>query len=458
MPQTILTAVLEVMPASAELLRARILALRTPESHARDRLGSSVPALHFMSMTVFDDDQYDPVFVLEANFDGRPGPFWAQLEAALGGELREMLRCCRAPRDRSAALFAAVTRPGSRTPVAPLLEARTVRPAAFHQGNRGLERDRILEEGRLFREVQARLDQGLAGGLTSPSRIHAALREALRPAFTWLDRPAPARVGWVENLMDWLRLGLLVVAALVLLAACAVPGLLLARVLGYGSGGAGAWLFWLLGIVSLAAVVGALILALRRIETRDPPQDAPVLDPGRLRAMARLEDSIAQNHMISLVHVKPGVLRAVLARVSLLAVGLVARARARTGYLSSMRTIHFAHWALVSNGGRLMFHSNFDGSWESYLDDFIEKAHAGLTAAWTHGVGFPPTEFLVKQGATHGRRFKAWARHSMAESQFWFSAYPDYSVNQIERQARVAAGLRSRALSEAAAAAWALDL
>jgi hypothetical protein len=39
-----------------------------------------------------------------------------------------------------------------------------------------------------------------------------------------------------------------------------------------------------------------------------------------------------------------------------------------------MRTIHFAHWAFVSNGSRLMFFSNFDHNWESYLDDFIEGA------------------------------------------------------------------------------------
>ena len=33
-------------------------------------------------MTVADDDQYDPLFVLEANFDGKPQAFWAQLDEA----------------------------------------------------------------------------------------------------------------------------------------------------------------------------------------------------------------------------------------------------------------------------------------------------------------------------------------------------------------------------------------
>ena len=99
-----------------------------------------------------------------------------------------------------------------------------------------------------------------------------------------------------------------------------------------------------------------------------------------------------------------------------------------------------------------------DHSWDSYLDDFIEKAHGGLTLAWGSGVGFPPTRFLVLDGASHGRQFKAWARHSMAVSRFWFSAYKDYTVDQIERNTRIADGLRRTSLKPKEAVAWAQDL
>ena len=204
--------------------------------------------------------------------------------------------------------------------------------------------------------------------------------------------------------------------------------------------------------------MAGLLVWLRVLENRDPPQDEPPRNEEVLRKMARREDLIAQNHMGSVVHLKPGVLRAVTVRLALCGLGLVLRVVARDGYLGSMRTIHFAHWALLSNGARLMFLSNFDGSWESYLDDFVEKAHGGLTLAWTSGVGFPPTQYLVMNGATQGRKFKAWARHSMAESLFWYSAYKSFTVNQIERQACVADGLRKPALDEKEAAAWALHL
>jgi hypothetical protein len=123
-----------------------------------------------------------------------------------------------------------------------------------------------------------------------------------------------------------------------------------------------------------------------------------------------------------------------------------------------MRTVHFAHWAFINNASRLMFFSNFDLSWESYLDDFIEKAHAGLTLAWGSGVGFPPTRFLVLDGASHGRKFKTWARHSMAVNRIWYSAYKDLTVDQIERNVRIADGLRKPALTPEEAAAWARDL
>jgi hypothetical protein len=123
-----------------------------------------------------------------------------------------------------------------------------------------------------------------------------------------------------------------------------------------------------------------------------------------------------------------------------------------------MRTVHFAHWAFVNNGGRLMFFSNFDQSWESYLDDFIEKAAVGLTLAWGSGVGFPPTRFLINDGAAYGSRFKAWARHSMAVSRFWYSAYPDLTVDQIERNNRIANALRKPKLATKQAATWIDDL
>jgi hypothetical protein len=209
-----------------------------------------------------------------------------------------------------------------------------------------------------------------------------------------------------------------------------------------------------LGLASATATVPLVLLWLRRVERRDASQDDPPVSSEVPTAMAGVEDQVAQNHMSSLVLIKPGLLRAVLIRVVLRGMGLILRALPTDGYLGAMRTIHFAHWALAGDGGRLLFFSNFDGSWESYLSDFIEKAHGGLSLAWGNCVGFPPSRFLVLGGAGCGRQFKAWARHSMAPALFWFSAYPNETVNQIERQAALADGLRRPTLSDQEATSW----
>jgi len=212
------------------------------------------------------------------------------------------------------------------------------------------------------------------------------------------------------------------------------------------------------GLLGIIVSVTLIVFWLRYLERRDSSQDAPQVDEGMLREMIRREDWIAQNHMGSIVIIKPGVLRTIIIRAGHLGLGLLLRWKATDGYLGSMRTVHFAHWAFLNNGSRLLFFSNFDHSWDSYLDDFIEKAHVGLTLAWGCGVGFPPTRFLILDGASHGRQFKNWALASRAVSRFWYSAYRDLTVDQIERNNRIADGLRERQLSQTEAAVWIRNL
>ncbi len=544
MRQTTLSVALEVKPESFDHLSGLLDALRARGS--QDPSGGTgpyaefptlVPAAHFMSFTAFPGFDYDPLFVIEANFDGAPGPFWAQLEAAIGPDLRAYLRCCKCPLDHTGPLFESITEADSRAPIAPYLEARTLTPTVYHHGNRGMTRDRILAERELFLGTRKELANANDGGPSpyrklSPVEIHARLRGALLPQFDWLNQKAPARIPFLQSVGDYARLAgflLLVVFAL------SIPGLVLKSQLAWQyyvglcvalfalftgllykmgkplpgtatptrfsfltfflrkllvpvviavavyvaiaatvSAPIWSWIgrkpfwpaWWDMAIwaawsgASIAVTVAGVLVWLRWLERRDASQDAPPVDPKMLREMARREDWIPQNHMGSVVLIKPGVLRAILIRVGHHGLHLLLRAQkaARHGYLGSMRTIHFAHWARVNNDSRLMFFSNFDQTWESYLDDFIEKAHAGLTLAWSSGVGFPPTRFLVKDGASHGRQFKEWARHSMAVSRFWYSAYKDLTAEQVERNYRIALGLRKKQLSEKEAAAWINDL
>ena len=111
---------------------------------------------------------------------------------------------------------------------------------------------------------------------------------------------------------------------------------------------------------------------------------------------------VAQNHLASVIPVKPGILRAAHLPVVLYIVNLYVRVKATKGDLGGIPSIHFAHWSLIDHGRHLLFVSNYDGSWESYLGDFVDKAAVGLTAVWSNTRNFPRTTLLAFKGAADG--------------------------------------------------------
>jgi len=561
MLQTTLSVPLDVKPESTAQLEALIEEFKeledkqqTPGTDNFARLINGIPTLHFMSINVFKDPRYDPIFIIEVNCDGAVGPFWAHFESIAGEQLRDMVRCCKRPMNRHAELYDSVTAKGSRTSLTPYLEAMTERPSVFHHGNRGLPRQLILDEAALFRAIRSKLDgpevatpagaeeanPQAAGGYRglSADKVHAHLRHALEAQFSWLNEQSPTRVTALEIAADQGRLFLF---SLALLFALSLPGILAAALLPFDMylvctlvlcmvllaslfglkdarqetlvkdnvksvspnlfaliktlaivvvppvaamvflgcalaglsyqifdfegvdrkalyGSVASTILW--GQLGVLVTLPAIVLWLRLLERNEPSQFNPPISDEEVGAMQRREDWVSQNHMMSIVHIRPGVLRTIIARAGHLGLGLILRGRTgeKNGYLGSMRTVHFAHWAFLNNGSRLLFFSNFDQSWGSYLDDFIEKAHGGLTLAWGCGVGFPPTRFLVLEGASHGRLFKNWALASRTASRFWCSAYPGLSVDQIERNHRIAEGLRHTRLSPDMAKKWVEDL
>jgi hypothetical protein len=79
----------------------------------------------------------------------------------------------------------------------------------------------------------------------------------------------------------------------------------------------------------------------------------------------------------------------------------------------------------------LLFMSNYDGSWESYLGDFVDKVSVWLNAVWANSCGYPPTEWLIGGGAELEEPFKRWARACQVPNAFFFCAYPDLGVRNV---------------------------
>ncbi len=210
------------------------------------------------------------------------------------------------------------------------------------------------------------------------------------------------------------------------------------------------------GLLWTALAVRAY-LSLRALEATDQPdtRDPDLLR--RLRITARENPpGFEQSHIISMSDFKPGWLRRLTFSFAMWGIGVFAGHFTRPGFILSMGTIHFARWFRLPDAEKLIFFSNYDGTWESYVEDFITKAHIGQTAAWGHGVGFPPTIGLIGEGAKNGDLFKRWVRRQQQLTGCWYSALPHLTLDRIRAQALIHHGL-ARAADAGAAMDW-LDL
>lgn len=125
------------------------------------------------------------------------------------------------------------------------------------------------------------------------------------------------------------------------------------------------------------------------ISNGDKPED---LDPNLVKvgeiAKGENEPDFAQNHFLSVSPLKPGLFRKFTLGIALWGIELVVSRAFRPGFIVNMGTIHFARWFRPPGSERLVFLSNYDGRWESYLEDFITEAYPGQNAAWSNAVGF----------------------------------------------------------------------
>ena len=413
MTQAVFTVVAGIPDAHLDALRGVLDEIRADPGRNTTLAFESFDRVHFASLMLAEG--LDPsLLILELNADGTAADCLAALVAGAGPGLD--------------ALFAGSDDwPGSGdAPAARAwLEERIVRPGAYHIGATGRTHERIRQETRLHDEIERFLDAEEAAGRltgTTPASVRARVQDFVRAdaSLAWA-RTSPPRQTASERMVHRARLFGAIAVALLLLPV-------------------------LLPIVAVGAVV------LRLKERTDKVQDGPP-DPDHVRLLEDEEDFAAQNHLASVIPVKPGLLRKVLLRTVLLAVNLVARVSATNGRLGDIPSIHFAHWSMINGNRHLLFVSNFDGSWESYLGDFIDKAATGLTAVWSNTVEFPRARFLAFDGAADGPRFRAWARAKQCSTRAWYTAYPGATMSTIDNNTSIREGLFA-ALDEKGTAEW----
>ena len=166
--------------------------------------------------------------------------------------------------------------------------------------------------------------------------------------------------------------------------------------------------------------------------------------------VARLEedeDIFNQNQFTQVLVVKPGMVRLVTLHAFMTFTRLLVANLFVEGKLMGIPTIHFARWVLFDDNKHMMFFSNYDGSWQQYLGDFIDKSGWGLTAIFSNTKVFPKTNFLLTGGAYDEEHFLAWSRGTQVLTQVWYSAYHHLSIKNIINNTSIRNELRGN-LSE----------
>src|SRR4029078_9725550 len=118
-----------------------------------------------------------------------------------------------------------------------------------------------------------------------------------------------------------------------------------------------------------------------------PGDEVPSGPRSQLRTTFR-EDPTTQSQLTLVTVVTPGQANRV--RAVMAAIDALAKRLAPPGSLIGVSTIHFVKWVVVDDGRRLLIVSEYDGSWESYIDEFAEMILSGLDAIWETAYGYPP--------------------------------------------------------------------
>jgi hypothetical protein len=202
-------------------------------------------------------------------------------------------------------------------------------------------------------------------------------------------------------------------------------------------------------------LVASPVLAYQlRTREKTDPEITPHPAGDYVRRATAIEDYNVTNQFNVFGDVKPGRFRLWTTIFLLWVLNYATLHIYNRGYLSRVRTIHFARWVFVDDRKRAFFASNYDGSVEGYMDDFINKVAWGINLVFSNFVGFPRTAWLIKGGAGNEQKYKRLLRRHRLPSEVWYNAYPGLSAVDLERNTRIRQGIEQTTMSEREAGEW----
>ena len=380
-----------------------IASLRTVLKENREALNTSlrnIGTVHYARWVILDgeilDNEVIPTqLVFSSNFDGGAASHIKDLVQYLGNLLDLIYSNSPdyTPQDKEGFLI--------RT---------RIKEAAFYIGAPGRSVKDIAQEKALHQEISAFLQKGNWNG-KSAVEIHRSIQQQIfsNPQFEWAKQKI--KVPGVK----WVPLSLFIL---------------------------------LLIILSPVILLWAVYMQLFHERFDKPLGLTPnQVSDDLISKMQVDEDFVFQNQFSQIIDMKPGPARLLTVNGLYVFAKMLIRLLFVKGKLMGIPTIHFARWVQVNNKKRMLFFSNFDGSWTQYLGDFIDKSGWGLTGIFGNTKTFPRSFLLVLKGAYNQRQFLAWARNTQIQTQFWYVADHTQSIKNINNNTIVRNQL-SEALSE----------
>lgn len=399
----------------------------------RHSLFENSNTIHYLRWLVIDDKnkvffkgtERSPKLVFSSNFDGSVSNHLHDLCSNNEEHLIDRLyECCEGyPEVNERTLESRIT----------YLQKHMVKVSAFYNGSVRRSLPQIRQEQKLRVFLREMLSNHNWEEL-SAKEIHSKLRQAVtgEPDFEWV------KTSYKMPKNSWIKLILL-----------------------------GLTLF----ILSPFIIIW-IIMVQFRYEKKDVyyTKSRSDLDPEKIKILEEYEDLTDgenpgskkkdkvinyQNQFSQLVEMKPGKVRLLTYKGMMLFSRVLIPIQFVEGELMGIPTIHFARWVLFDDDKRVLFFSNFDGSWQQYLGDFIDQSGWGLSAIFSNTKVFPKTNFLgitgiaamskffprsgplFPGGAYDEEHFLAWSRDSELPTQIWYSAYPSLSIKNVNNNTRI---------------------
>ena len=393
--QSALTLVTPVTPGKHDELNEALMSIRAELSSGKFKEFEKINTLHYARFVLLEDGKLSTAktnLVFSSDYDGNESEHLILLTQKCADLIDRLYSCCDG-----------YPSAGQRTTESRVayLNKWSNKDSAFYIGAPGRSLQQILQENKLRNYLWDYLRKGKWEG-KSAKEVHNIVRShiATLPEFSWSKEKVPLPKIKVGNFV------LLIVLALVL--------------------------FPLTILFAIVAGIWLLVLHFGHEKSDKPLGMTPSqIDDKFITNLEGYEDFHNQNQFTQIIPMKPGKMRLITINAVLLYGKFRILNEFLKGELMGIPTIHFARWVMLDNNKQVLFFSNFDGSWQQYLGDFIDKSGWGLTGIFSNTENFPNTRYLFWGGAYDEEHFLAWSRYYQIPTQVWYCAYPKLSIKNI---------------------------